>query len=486
MRLGVLNLLLRPTAWVTFERAFGELFFLILFAIQAPILGPSAFGLMAAVMVFILVWESVPAHAITEALISIRKIDHLHYSTVTTTCVLFCIAFGATAAALAQPIATMFGDAELAPVMRVMAISPVIQALSISPFAAAQRELQFQSTALRTVISVVAGGVVGLVLALTGGGVWALVWQALIQRVVAAIVLWLAVPISLGFAVSRNHFREIADFALPVMVSRAMAWASGQLPRFVLGIYLGPNELGLFTLASRLNSIVNLVAISPKATVARVELRRFANDHRGLGEAVRRLLLQMSVVSFPICAGGAAIVPTLFHVWLDPRWYGAIIPSQLMLLASAPYVTFYVASALLLAVNLQRWEAGFSAALNVGTLIAVIIASRFGLIATTSTIAVLSLAALPLPIVIIRRKCGLSLRDMLLPQAPAFVAACSMGFAVSLLRMTLGSSHYGISTLCLLIGVGVAVYVVLLLPLLPKTAVEGRGILTWLRSIHVS
>ena len=125
-------------------------------------------------------------------------------------------------------------------------------------------------------------------------------------------------------------------------------------------------------------------------------------------------------------------------------------------------------------------------ALNVGTLIAVIIASRFGLIATTSTIAVLSLAALPLPIVIIRRKCGLSLRDMLLPQAPAFVAACSMGFAVSLLRMTLGNSHYNIGTLCLLIGVGVAVYVVLLLLLLPKTAVEGRGILTWLRSIHVS
>ena len=65
--------LLRPTVWVTAERAFSELFFLALFAIQAPILGPAAFGLVAAVMVFVAFWEGVPGHAMTEALLSTAR-----------------------------------------------------------------------------------------------------------------------------------------------------------------------------------------------------------------------------------------------------------------------------------------------------------------------------------------------------------------------------------------------------------------------------
>ena len=70
----------RPTMWVTAERAFAELFFLLLFAIQAPILGPSAFGLVTAVMVFVAFWEGVPGHAITEALLSIRQIEERHFT----------------------------------------------------------------------------------------------------------------------------------------------------------------------------------------------------------------------------------------------------------------------------------------------------------------------------------------------------------------------------------------------------------------------
>jgi O-antigen/teichoic acid export membrane protein len=219
----------RPTMWVTAERAFAELFFLLLFAIQAPILGPSAFGLITAVMVFVAFWEGVPGHAITEALLSIRKIEERHFSTVTTTSATLCLLFGFAVFGFAKPLAAAFGSAELASIMRVMSVLPLIHAFSIAPLAAAQREMRFQSTTLRTIASLLAGGVTGLVLALAGAGVWALVWQAIVQRIVAVIVLWLAVPIPFGFAVSRRHLREVAGFALPVMLSRVMGWAGGAI-----------------------------------------------------------------------------------------------------------------------------------------------------------------------------------------------------------------------------------------------------------------
>jgi O-antigen/teichoic acid export membrane protein len=465
----------RPTMWVTAERAFAELFFLLLFAVQAPILGPSAFGLITAVMVFIAFWEGVPGHAITEALLSIRQIDERHFSTVTTTAAFLSVLFGASVFGFAEPLAAAFGSPELVPIMRVMAVLPLIHAFSIAPLAAAQREMRFQSTTLRTIASLLAGGITGLVLALTGAGVWALVWQAVVQRIVAVVVLWLAVPIPFGLAMSRRHFREVSDFALPVMLSRVMGWASGQLPRLILGLYLGTADLGLFTLASRLNAMVNGVAIGPKATVARVDLRRFANSPGPLASAVRSMFLHISVLGYPACIGGAAIVPTLFHTWLDSRWYGAIVPSQLMLLSCAPYVTFYGSTALLYALNLMKVEAGLATALSLGGVFAVLAGAPFGLVAASAGIAACAVAVVPLPLIVIHRKCGLGVRDILLPQVPAFVASCGMGIGISWLRLRLEAANVpNALTLCLELAAAALLFGGPLLLLLPTQADQLR------------
>jgi O-antigen/teichoic acid export membrane protein len=469
---------LPPTVWVTAEKIFGQLFWLGVFAVQAPLLGPYAFGLVTMVMVFVGFWEAVPGIAATSALISIQNIDHLHFSTVTTTCALFCLGFGAIVFGFAEPLAAALGDTELAPIMRAMAVLPLIQAFSIAPIAAAERDLRFQSIALRTIASLLVGGVVGLALTLIGAGVWALVWQALVQRLVAVIVLWVAVPIPFRLGISWHHFRELAGFALPGMIARAMGWAQGQIPRLILGLYLGPTELGLFSLATRLNDIVSQVAVGPKALVARVDLRRFATNPEGLGKAVRRVFLHISVLSFPLCVGGAAVAPTLFHAWLDPRWYGAIIPSQLMLLMGVPFATFFVATSLLLALNRQNWEAGISTAQCLSIVIAVAAAAPFGLVATTAAIAAMLLATLPLPLLVIHRQCGLSLRDTLLPQTPAFVAACVMGVAVFFLRVRLDATVTSTTALSILIAAGATLYVILIASMTPEPRAKAFKYLT--------
>jgi O-antigen/teichoic acid export membrane protein len=453
---------LPPTLWVTIEIVFSQLFNIVIFSIQAPILGPYAFGLITLIMVFVGFWEAVPGSATTDALISIREIDRLHFDTVLTTSTLICLAVGGVVFGFAKPLATALGHAQLAPLMRAMSVLPIIQAFSIAPLAAARREMRFQSTAARTIASLLAGGVVGLALTFAGAGAWALVCQALVQRTVACIVLWLAVPLSPRFAISGRHLREVASFALPVMVARIMHWASGQCPRLILGLYLGPTDLGLFGLAARLIDMVNQVAIWPKALVARVDLRRFATDPEAFARAVRRVFQQISFLSFPLCAGGAAVMPTLFRAWLDPRWRGAVLPSQLMLLTGLPYVTFYVATAALLALNRQNSEARISAVQGVGIVIAVGAFARFGLVATTAAIAAILVATVPLPIVVMRRRCNLSLHDILSPQVAALIAALSMGAAVYLLRMPIEAALGSVAALFVLIAVGALLYAILI------------------------
>lgn len=459
----------RPALWLMSEKIFAQVFWLVVFAVQAPLLGPYAFGLVNIVTALVGYSELVVGSTAADALISIRDIDDRHFRSVTTACSLICVVFGIAVCAVANPLAAAFGDAGLAPIIRAMAILPLIQAVSIAPTAFAQREMQFGSLAIRTMVSLFAGGAVGLGLALAGVGVWALVFQTLVQRTVAAVVLWMTVPLRFSIGLSGEHFRELARFALPLMLARSMNWVQGQTPRLVLGAFLGPTDLGLFSLGLRLHDMVTQVAIGPKAMVARIDLRRYATDPDALAVAVRKVFYQTSFMAFPLCVGGASVMPVLFRTWLNPHWRGAIVPSQLMLLMAMPFVTYYVTTAVLLALNRQKWEAGMSIVQTVSALLVLAGAAPFGLNAVSAAIAVRAVVLLPWPIFILRRHCGLRVGDMLLPQLPPLAASALMGVVILVLKSELDAANIkDMHALFILIATGAICYAIVL-------ALFGRG-----------
>jgi O-antigen/teichoic acid export membrane protein len=472
MMLHALKGLMRPTVWVTAEVIFSEAFSLALFAVQARLLGPTVFGLVAVVMVLVSFWDAVLHMAVIEALVSVRRIEDRHYATAAAGMVLVGLIFAAVVFACAKPVAALFRNEELASVMRAMAVLPVFAAFSVVPLAAARREIRFQTTTIRTIISLIAGGVVGLVLALMGEGVWALVWQALVQRLVAVIFIWSAVRPSFHLAISLRHACDLVTFARPLLISGIMSWGSGQLPRLFLGVYLGPTELGLFTTAGRFNAMVKQIALTPKAFVARVDLIRFVNDRTAFAKAARRMFLQIALFGFPICFGGAAIVPTLFHVWLDSRWYEAILPTQIMLLACLPYVTFYGSTAVFYSLNLQSSEAVVSTVLSLSIMAGMAVSVRFGLVATTIAVAVIPLALMPIPILAIRGKGHLAVGDILLPQTLPLIAAAVMGGAVTLARLCIAPFLPEAAALPLLIAGGAVLYPILIIALMPRPMME--------------
>jgi O-antigen/teichoic acid export membrane protein len=455
-------------------QAFG----LLLFALQAPILGPRAFGLVSIVMVFVGFCETVLCEAAAESLISIRRIDNGHFNAMNTANVLIALLCGAIVFVGAPTYAQLFHDEQLVPILQWMSILPLLSALAAVPTAATKRDMQFQPLALRSIFSVFIGGIVGLVLTLTGAGVWALVWQAIVTRLVAAIVLWWVVPLPLRLGLSVQRLGDLVTFALPTLLSRTMTWVTGQIPRLLLGLYWGPAELGLFSLAGRLTDVILEVTVVPRYAVARVELRRFADDPAGLRFATRDLLRNMSVYCFPICMGGIAAAPTLFHAWLDPRWYGGIVPAQLMLLMCVAFTTHYCIGAALLALNLQRAEALTSVVQTLVTVVVVIVSAPFGLVPATAAYAGRPIFLLPLPALLLRWKSGVPVGTVLQAQGPVLLIASVMGAVVWALRLALEPFLNSLVLLGVLVACGGIVYAGLVLKFLPASVpARLRGVL---------
>lgn len=443
---------LSPESWVTLQLLYTQVFGVAVFAVLAPLLPPRAFGLVAIVMVFVTFCEATLDSA-TEALISIEAIEPAHYATVNAVAFLGGAAFGIVLEIAAGPLAAWFKEPQLEPVVRVMAILPLLSGLSAAPSAATKRVVAFRPLALRMICGVTAGGAVGLALAVLDKGVWALVAQAIVQRGVSTWILWSASPLSFRIKLSPGHWRDIAAFAHSLALSKALSWASSQLPRFVLAMHLSLTDLGLFSLATRLTDIVTSLTVVPKTAVARVELRQFGLHSPDLIRATSQLMSGLGVLCFLLCCFGAALLPQLIHAWLRPQWFGLVLPGQLLLLGTASSVTFYAGTALFLATRKQRIEAWVAILQVVTIVIATAAFGARGLTATAGALAIRS-CLLVVPVALLIKKCcgvpyAAFLGSQALPLAVAALVAVPVGLTARVAEPRIGP-------LPALIGCGVA------------------------------
>lgn len=463
---------LSPTSWLTAQNLFKQGFAILLFAIQAPMLGPHAFGLIALVMVFIGFCEYVLEIPATDALVSVSNIEERHYATMTTVNIVAGLIIGILIFALAPLLAANFHEPELATILRVMAPLPMLTVLTSAPNAACRRELNMEPLVTRMLISTTLAGVVGLVLTFMHYGVWALVWQATLQRLLNVAILWRLVnmPFRLGF--SAPHFRELRRYGGPMALSQVMAWAADQIPRYILGFFLGASELGLFSLAARLADIVLQLAVSPRFGVARIEMRQFRENRDGINDAMRRILVQMSALSFPMCIGGAVVMPLLFSAWLNARWAGGVLPAQLMILGIMPQVTHYALSAALLGANRQSSIAINATAQTIALTLVSLIFAPFGLYPATAAIATRPLVTSVFPVVFAQRYCGIEPKRVLTAQLPALLAACITGAVTFAVQWVLMPYMSAVVLLAVLVVVGGTAYAVLAMLLLPDFAAQ--------------
>lgn len=418
------------SAWVMIERVAGQGLGLAFFAVQAPLLGPHAFGLMALMMVATGFWDGVLCATATDALVAVPRLNRAHTGSV----VPFLLGCAALAVlgiwALAGPLAHAAGLPEIAHLLPAMAGLPVLQGMAVAPLALLQRNYGFRGIALCTILSQLCGGGAGVALAYAGAGTGALITQALVQKSVALAALLSLCPSALAFRFRRAEAAELAHFAVPNGLSRIMAWSSGQVPRLVLGMALGADALGMFTLATRLSDVVTQAALLPVLVVARVALRGLPAGSAALRRRVAASARDVALVTMPLCFGGMAVLPWVIRLWLDQRWQAGLPVCAVMLMLPVPFCTIYVSATALLALNRQRAEALLCAGQSLAIIAAVWLAAPLGVTAVAWALLGLGCAMVLPVLAMLRHVCGLRVRDVLLPQVLPLLAAAGMAVAV--------------------------------------------------------
>jgi len=316
--------------WQAINIVGRQLLSLVVFTTLARLLSPSAFGLVALVGVYLGIVTMFVDQGITQALIQRQDLTDEHKDTA------FWFNMGCASILclstilLAGPVAALFKESRLVPLLRWSSLGLVIGASSAIHSTLFIRAMDFRQPVIRALIANAVGGAVGVGMALAGYGVWSLVGQQLTSEMAGAIFLWSMSTYRPSLKFSWLHLRQLFGFSSSVFATSILWYFSSRLDEMVIGRFAGINPLGLYSIAGKLPNLANMVTQQPLSIISLPSLSRLQADHAKMRQVVCQGMELNALISFAVFIGLAMVAPEAVHLLFGAKWAGAALLCSLL------------------------------------------------------------------------------------------------------------------------------------------------------------
>ncbi|MCX6502866.1 MAG: lipopolysaccharide biosynthesis protein [Microbacterium sp.] len=243
------------------------------------------------------------------------------------------IALGAVLAGAAQILAVLLRAPEIAAL--VVGLVPIIILVTVTtvPTALLRRRMAFRLLALQAVVAGLVSQAAAIIVALSGGGAWALIVQLFAYQAVASAFAWGAARWRPGRRFSRTEFRTMVAFGSNILGVELVALARLWAENLIVAATLGTTGLGYLNVAQRLVAVaqdVTAAAILPVSTVVFAQIR---SSSLRLRAAYLRALGVMYVAVIPVMVLIAVAAPLLLRILFGDQWGASVGPAQALAVA---------------------------------------------------------------------------------------------------------------------------------------------------------
>lgn len=305
--------------------------------ILARLLSPDDYGLIGIIAVFTTVCNTIINGGFSSALIRKKDACEKDYNTVFIINLSVSILLYVAIYCCAPLIADFFNRDELVPLTRVSVITIILGALALVQQTRLTKRIDFKTQTIITLISTIGSGVLGILLALLGFGVWALVAQQISLQFLRTILLWCYNRWKPSFQFSKDSFFELFGFGWKMMLSVLIDSIWTQLNQVVVGRFYSPADLGQFT---RSNQFASLFSQNLTVVVQRVSypvLSSIQDNKERMVSAYKRIIKTTMLVSTSGMFILAAVSEPLLYCLIGPKWHDAAVYLPLVCVAGSLY-----------------------------------------------------------------------------------------------------------------------------------------------------
>lgn len=301
--------------------------------VLARLLSPSDYGVIAMLNIFMAISQTFIDSGFSSALI--RKPDRTEtdnatafYFNIVVGVVCYLVLFGA-----APLIARFYDEPILVPVTRVIGLNLLLNSLCVVQQALLTVRIDFKTQAKISLTATILSGVIGIVLAYKGYGVWALVVQSVSAALFRMVLLWLLAQWRPQARFSKSSFRVLFSYGSKLLASGLLDTVYNNLYTIVIGKKFTSASLGVYARADHLAQFpaVNITGILQRVTFP--VLSTIQTEDERLRVNYRKFLRLSAYVVFPLMMGLAAVADPLIRWILTDKWEAAIPLLQILCFA---------------------------------------------------------------------------------------------------------------------------------------------------------
>lgn len=291
--------------------------------VLARMLLPSDFGVLELVIVITSISTVLVDSGFSQAIIRDKEATDLDKNTVfwiniSIAAVLYIILF------LSAPAFAVFFKAPgFAKLGRVAFISIIIDSFSNIQNVTFTKELKFKPIAIASLSSVIIAGIIAIVLASLGLGVWALIVMILATSIIKTGCLWLLSKWRPSFQFSRESLIKYFKFGSFILIQSLIDKIALDIESIVTGRFYTKAQLGYFAQSRKINSYFGQALTSVVVKVSYPALVKVGESDEKLKQGYRSIVGMTSFVVFPIMVFIFFFPYDCMEVLFGHNWVGA-------------------------------------------------------------------------------------------------------------------------------------------------------------------
>ena len=316
--------------WKLLERFSSQGVSFIITVVLARILQPSEFGTLALLMVFINLLQIFVDSGLGSALIQKKGADEEDFSTVLIFNLILSVLMYSIMFLISPLIANFYKQPDLTLVIRVLSCTILISGLKNIQISRIAVSMQFKNLFFATLSGAILSGFLGIHMAYNGYGVWALVFQIVVNALISTIVLWIVMRWKPKITFSLTRLKDLASFGWKIFFTSLINTIYDDVTILIIGKIFSAEELAFYDQGRKYPQVIISNINTSLDSVLFPAMSRSQDNQTALLELTKKSIILSSYILFPIMAWLAVCANSLITLIVTDKW-----------LQSVPYVYIF-------------------------------------------------------------------------------------------------------------------------------------------------
>ena len=444
-------------AWNIAEKIGSTLLQAIVSIIVANRIMPDDMGIIAVLTVFVTLSQVVIDSGFSQTLIRKANATAEDFKAVFRFNLIASVVLYAILTATTPWVASYYGWELIRKVAPVLYLLLPLNALCVIQNTIMVKEFRFAQLSTIIFFSSLISGILAIVMALTGFGIWSLVGQRVSMMATKAILLWWKSPWRWRRDIKTGSLKEMTPYSLRLIATDMITAIYNNIAQLFIGKIYSADMLGYYNQAQKLKDMPVNATMQSIQSVTFPALAKISDNPTKFDEGYRRVLMLTAFIMLPVMTGLIATADDIYMLLLKPQWHPAIPYFRIMCLIGI----FYPISAI--AYNVLKVRSNGAIILRLEIIKKVIMTI---ILATTIPISVMAIAwgmvaaaacEMVLNIGATLRYAGLKLKSLATTLLPIITLTAVMYLATEMVGSQIQNLAVGLR-LVIKIGVGIISY----------------------------